>query len=116
MPQRVYSALPPLSKTISHVLRNTIWGLLFIAIALFIGMLGYHECENMSWIDAFVNAAMILSGMGPVSTLVTFGGKLFAGIYALFSGLVFIAIIVIIFSPLIRRFFHKIHIDMDGSK
>lgn len=105
--------LQPIPSLITHMLRNTCFGLLFILIALYIGMLGYHGFEGMPWIDAFINAAMILSGMGPVSSLSTFNGKLFAGLYALFSGLFFIAIIVLIFSPLIRRFFHKLHLQSD---
>ncbi len=91
--------------------RNLCFGLFFIALALYIGMLGYHYFEKMPWIDAFVNAAMILSGMGPVQTLNTFGGKLFAGLYALFSGLAFIVLIAVIFSPIIHRFFRKIHLE-----
>jgi len=116
MPQRVNVSLPPVSKFITHLMRNIIFGLFFIAIALFIGMLGYHGFEHMSWIDAFANAAMILSGMGPLAPLVTFKGKLFAGLYALFSGLVFIAIIVIIFSPVIYRIFHKWHLEIDRDE
>ena len=84
---------------------------MLIAAALFIGMLGYHEFEHMAWIDAFINASMILSGMGPESAVVTTAGKIFAGIYALFSGLAFIAIFVIMLSPAIHKFFRKIHVE-----
>lgn len=94
-----------------HLLRNMLIGLILIAVALFIGMLGYHLFEKMSWIDSFMNASMILSGMGPATTLTTTNGKLFAGFYALFSGLAFIAIIVVILSPIIHRFFRKIHLE-----
>jgi hypothetical protein len=94
-----------------HVTRNSLIGLLLIAIALGIGMIGYHITERMSWIDAFLNASMILSGMGPAVTLTTTAGKLFAGFYALFSGLAFIAIIVIMLSPIIHKFFRKIHLE-----
>jgi hypothetical protein len=66
-------------------------------------------------VDAFVNAAMILSGMGPVSTLQTDAGKIFAGCYALFSGIALITIIGIIFAPVIRRFLHKYHLEFDDS-
>ena len=74
-------------------------------------MLGYHFSEKMSWIDSFLNASMILSGMGPAATLTTTAGKLFAGCYALFSGLAFIAIVVIMLSPMIHKFFRKIHLE-----
>ena len=86
-------------------------GLLVIAFALGIGMVGYRAFEPMSWVDAFVNAAMILSGMGPISTLQTDGGKIFAGCYALFSGLAFFAILGIIFAPAVHRFLHRFHVD-----
>jgi hypothetical protein len=94
-----------------HVARNALIGGLLIAAALFAGMLGYHVFEGMSWVDAYLNASMILSGMGPVGTLVTTPGKVFAGSYALFSGLAFIGIVVIMLSPIIHKFFRKIHLE-----
>ena len=94
-----------------HLVRNTLIGFMMIAAALFIGMLGYHLLEGMPWIDAFLNASMILSGMGPAEGLETASGKLFAGLYALFSGLAFIAIVVIMLSPIIHKFFRKIHLE-----
>jgi len=89
--------------------------LMLTVVALFIGMLGYHIFESMSWIDSFMNASMILSGMGPASELKTDAGKLFAGFYALFSGLAFIAIIVIVLSPVIHQFFRKIHLESQSD-
>lgn len=94
-----------------HVTRNAFLGLMLIVVALFIGMLGYHVFENLSWVDSFLNASMILSGMGPANTMVTTAGKIFAGVYALFSGLAFIAIVVIMLSPIIHKFFRKIHME-----
>ncbi len=94
-----------------HLTRNIFVGILLIVVVLFIGMLGYHTFEQMTWVDAFINASMILSGMGPVSQLHTTAGKLFAGCYALFSGLAFIVIVAIIFSPVIHKFFRKIHLE-----
>jgi hypothetical protein len=91
--------------------RGIIIGCILIFIALYVGMIGYHRLEHMSWADAFVNAAMILSGMGPMGTLSTTAGKIFAGIYALFSGLFFIAIVGLIFMPLVHRLFKKWHIE-----
>lgn len=99
-----------------HLVRNSLIGLLLIAAALYLGVLGYHLTEKMSWIDSFLNASMILSGMGPATTLATTAGKLFAGFYALFSGLAFIAVIVIMLSPLIHRFFRKIHLESTQDK
>lgn len=91
-------------------------GLLLIAIALGIGMWGYHHFEKMHWIDAFVNAAMILSGMGPFGPYATKGGKIFGGCYALFSGLTFIVIVGTILAPIIHRFLHRFHLEVDKNK
>jgi hypothetical protein len=90
---------------------HAVLGIAVIVGSLTIGMIGYHTFENLPWIDAFLNAAMILSGMGPVATLQTDGGKLFAGCYALFSGIALIAILGIIFAPVVHRFLHKFHLE-----
>ena len=94
--------------------RHALLGLLVIAGSLGIGMTGYHMFEKLPWIDAFVNAAMILSGMGPVATLQTDAGKIFAGCYALFSGLALVAILGIIFAPVVHRALHKFHLEDEG--
>jgi hypothetical protein len=103
-------------KFLFRLARSIFLGLSLIVFAQFLGMLGYHYFEKMSWTDAFVNAAMILSGMGPLTPLNTSAGKLFAGFYALFSGLIFILIMGIIFAPVIHRFFHKFHLGSEGRK
>lgn len=100
----------------SHIARNFCYGMMFITAALFMGMLGYHHFENMTWPDAFINASMILSGMGPVTQLNTIGGKIFAGCYALFSGLAFIAMVALIFAPIIHQFFKRIHLESQKAK
>ena len=74
-------------------------------------MAGYSYFESMSFADAYVNAAMILSGMGPVGNLQTDGGKIFAGCYALYSGLTLVAALGIMFAPVIHRFLHKFHLE-----
>ena len=79
-------------------------------------MLGYHWLEHMRWIDAFANAAMILSGMGPIDPLKTDGGKLFAGLYAIYSGLAVIIIAGVVFAPVVHRFLHRFHLDLDSRK
>ena len=85
--------------------------------SLGIGMLGYHFFEGLDWLDAFVNAAMLLGGMGPVTELHTSAGKLFAGCYALYSGLIFLLAAGVILAPIVHRFFHHFHlnVDADGS-
>ena len=85
--------------------------LLLIIVALFIGIAGYHWIAGFSWIDSLLNASMILGGMGPVNQLTTIGGKVFASAYALFSGLVFIAVMGVVFSPVLHRMLHKFHMD-----
>lgn len=91
--------------------RTIMTGVGLIFLLLLIGMFGYQYFEGMNWEDSFLSASMILSGMGPVGALKTTAGKIFAGFYALFSGLVFIMIIGLVFSPVVHRFFVKIHID-----
>jgi hypothetical protein len=95
----------------ARLARSFAMGVAIIFGAMMIGMAGYHYFENMPWLDAFVNAAMILSGMGPLGPLQTKGGKLFAGCYALFSGLVFVTTIGVIFAPVFHRFMHKFHLE-----
>jgi hypothetical protein len=80
-------------NTYRRVAHHAMLGVVVLVCSLGIGMIGYHAFEKMSWVDAFVNAAMILSGMGPVATLQTDGGKIFAGCYALYSGITLIGIL-----------------------
>ena len=82
-----------------------------LAASLGIGMFGYRELEGLSWLDAFLNTAMLLGGMGPVDLPKTSGGKLFAGLYALYAGLVFIATAALVLSPVIHRVLHRFHWD-----
>ena len=84
---------------------------LIVALSLGGGMSGYMYFENMTAVDAFVNAAMLLSGMGPLTPLTTNAGKIFAGIYALYSGLAFIAATGIVVAPIFHRFFHRFHLE-----
>lgn len=87
-----------------------------IILSLFGGMAGYHHFEKMAWIDAFVNAAMILSGMGPLGTLQTWNGKAFAGLYALYSGLVLILAMGIVIAPIVHRVLHRFNLEAEGEK
>jgi len=108
--------LLPRREYFARIARSVGLGLSIIAVCLCIGVVGYHSLEKLSWIDALLNAAMILSGMGPVATLQTNGGKLFAGFYALFSGLALISIVAIIMAPVVLRFLHKFHLDLYAPK
>ena len=80
-----------------------------LAVSLGGGMLGYWYFENLPPLDGFLNSAMLLGGMGPVNAPVTPGGKLFAGLYALYAGLVFIVSAALIFTPIVHRLMHKFH-------
>ena len=90
---------------------STVIGAALVVISLAIGMIGYHHEMGLAWIDAFVNASMILSGMGPLTEPQTFGAKLFAGVYALFSGLAVLAIAGVVFAPVVHRFLHYLHAE-----
>ncbi len=84
---------------------------LLAAFALFVGVAGYHWLAGLGWVDSLLNASMILGGMGPVDALNATSAKVFASCYALFSGLVFIAVMGITLSPVAHRMLHKFHID-----
>ena len=86
------------------------------AVALSIGVVGYHFIAELPWIDAFLDASMILGGMGPVSALKSDAAKLFASAYALFSGLVFISVVAVTLAPIMHRILHKFHIDETDIK
>ncbi len=85
-----------------------------LAASLLLGMMGYMRFEALPTIDAFLNASMLLGGMGPVNAPVTTLGKLFAGCYALYAGLVFIVSAALIFTPIVHRVLHKFHWDAEA--
>ena len=84
-----------------------------VAGSLVIGMAGYSVFEDLRWRDAFLNAAMLLGGMGPVDAPKSDGGKIFAGLYALYAGLVFLVVAGLLLAPFIHRLLHKFHWDAD---
>ena len=109
---------PVASKKVfsQRLLRNGLLALATIFVALAIGMAGYMGLESMGFIDAFANAAMILSGMGPLTPLLTDGGKIFAGFYALFSGLLIFGVAGLILAPVLHRILHSFHVDDNDPK
>jgi hypothetical protein len=109
------SPLLPHSAFLRRMTTSLLLGSGVLAVALGIGMIGYHFLEHLSWLDAFTNAAMILSGMGPVTPLQTSAGKVFAGCYALFCGLVFITVAGILFAPVAHRLLHKFHLESEEN-
>src|SRR5215472_2971268 len=104
-------ALLPRRVFYRRVARGFAIASVLIGFALGIGMIGYHLLESLNWVDAFANAAMILSGMGPLAPLQTTAGKIFAGCYALFSGLAFLTSVGVFFAPIFHRLLHKFHLE-----
>lgn len=104
---------PPLARAgfVRRLLVHTLAALGLLVASLALGMFGYVLFEHLSWIDAFVNASMLLGGMGPVNLPQTAAGKLFAGLYALYAGLVFIVTAALLFTPMLHRMLHKFHWD-----
>ena len=90
---------------------SALFGLLLISLSLIAGMAGYHYFESLPWVDAFANAAMILSGMGPLAQPQTEAGKIFAGLYALYSGLAVVLVTGITFAPLVHWFLYRLHLE-----
>jgi hypothetical protein len=101
------------AQFVVRVARHVVVAAVAIFIALAIGIAGYHFLAHLPWIDSFLNAAMILGGMGPVDTLTTTGSKFFAGLYALFAGVVFIGITGVMIAPFAHRLLHRFHIAED---
>lgn len=99
------------AKFVTHLKANVMLALALLAISLLMGMVGYHSLAPMGWTDAFVNAAMLLGGMGPVDTLSNDTVKVFAGAYALYCGVVFIATAGLVLAPVGARILHKFHLD-----
>jgi hypothetical protein len=106
--------LLPVREFLWRVARHVALATVVIVGSLFAGMLGYAHFERLSWLDAFLNAAMLLGGMGPVEDPQTMGGKLFAGVYALYSGMLFLVVASIVLSPLIHRVLHRFHLADDS--
>lgn len=103
----------PTPRFVRRMVRHVATAVGLVAGSLLIGMSGYVYFEDFSWIDAFVNASMLLGGMGPVNPLRTDAGKLFAGAYALYAGLVFLAVAGLLLAPFVHRLLHKFHWESD---
>src|SRR5215475_5686630 len=115
LPRFLYERLgePPLAWRGFYVrlARHVSAAVLLLALSLWIGMLGYEHFEHLEWHDAFLNACMLLAGMGPVNNPTTNAGKLFAGWYALYAGLVFLVVVSIVLAPVLHRALHLFPAD-----
>lgn len=113
MYERQKHPLLPKAQFSRRIAKAILYGLVAVCTSIIVGMIGFHAIEGVPYIDAFQEAAMIYSGMGPVLTMQTFAGKLFAGFYAIFSAFALLVPITIILSPVLHRFLHKFHLDSE---
>lgn len=109
--ERMSQPLLPRRLFLHRLAISSAIGLVLIGISLLVGMAGYHWLVALGWVDAYENAAMILSGMGPVANPETWAGKVFAGSYALYSGIALLATTAVVFAPVVHRFLHYLHAD-----
>jgi hypothetical protein len=109
--ERKHEKLVPTSVFAKRMLGAVALAVGLIAPALFIGIAGYHWIDNLDWVDSLLEASMILGGMGPVNPLRNDAAKVFASVYALFSGLVLIGVMGIILTPITHRLLHKFHAE-----
>jgi hypothetical protein len=107
---RSQALLPP-GRFAIRVIGSAALAAVLIGISLVLGIVGYHIFESLNWIDSFLNASMLLGGMGPVDMPKTNMGKLFSGLYALYSGLVVILVAGIILAPIAHRVLHRFHLE-----
>jgi hypothetical protein len=108
--------LAPFSIYVQRIIASLALAVVLILIALSVGLFGYHFIAGFNSVDSLLEASMILGGMGPVRELPNDASKIFASIYALFSGVIFIALMGIILSPIAHRVMHKFHIDEKDEK
>jgi hypothetical protein len=91
--------------------RQVMYANMLIAGSVLIGMIGYHWIAEFSWVDSFLNACMLLGGMGPVGDLTGHAAKIFAGVFALYAGLVFLVVTALVLTPVFHRVIHRFHWD-----
>ena len=101
----------PRAAFVRRIVGHALLALSLVAVSLAIGILGYHYSAGLSWLDALMNAAMILGGMGPVNEIQMDAGKLFASFYALYAGVAFLAISAVLIAPFAHRLLHRLHLD-----
>ena len=103
------------SEFLRRLAGHGVLALVLVFGSLALGVLGFHLLGRQGWVDALLNSAMLLAGMGPVGELGPTAGKLFATFYALYSGLVFLIVAGVLFAPLFHRIVHNLHLDLDDE-
>ena len=116
MYERRHERLAPRNVFIRRVVQNAAIALAVVAVSLAIGAAGYHVFVELPWLDATLNAAMILAGMGPVDRIESASGKVFATVYAIYSGVAFLTVVAVLLAPLLHRFLHRFHLEGGGRK
>jgi len=111
-----HEKLLPRRAFIKRLAKYALISLSLIIVSLIIGMIGYHMFEGYLWVDSFLNAAMLMGGMGPVGVLHVDAGKIFAGIYALYCGLIELVAIGIFAAPIFHRFLHHFHLESEKKQ
>ncbi len=107
--------LAPIPVFRDRVFKYFLIAMSILIFSLVIGTVGYKYLALLSWVDAFLNASMILTGMGPTSPMPNDASKIFASLYAIYSGVTFLTIMAVFFAPIIHRFFHLLHIEVDDN-
>ena len=110
-PRRFAETLAPSDVFYTRFRRGATYALALVCSTLAVGMIGYRAFEHMSWLDAFHQSALLLSGMGPVVDIKSIGGKIFDSVYALFCGVILLASTGLMFAPVIHRILHRFHIE-----
>ena len=108
----------PMISRVAFLRRMLVYAAIALAIdagSLAVGVVGYHALEGLPWVDALLNASMILGGMGPVNEIHTTAGKLFASFYAIYSGLIFLVVAGVLLAPVIHRFMHHFHLEAESA-
>jgi hypothetical protein len=114
--RRRHIPLLPRPVFVARLATNGAIAAAMVAVSLAIGVIGYHVTAHLPWIDALLNAAMILTGMGPVDPLPSTAAKLFASAYAIFSGVAFLSIVAVVLAPIVHRFLHRFHLEIEDDR
>jgi hypothetical protein len=112
-----HRSMPPISGRLfmARMIRHGGYAAVLVGISIVVGSAGYHWFAGAAWIDGFLNACMLLGGMGPVGDITPAAGKIFAAFFALYAGLVFLAVATLLTAPVFHRLIHKFHWDAEHA-